>query len=124
MLLTFNPLMNIGRLYTIEKNNTICYGQNEIINIISKNTKYPKNLISNVMRSLSDTLDDLLSSTTTNTEIKILHGLKLYAAFLPHDIVKSNLSKTGYMETKDRIKIKARFTDDYKRKVNNSYNKK
>lgn len=59
----------------------------------------------------------LSAGAEMDTEIRLLPGLKLTAAFQKAALVKSNLSESGYIEASDRLLLKAKFTQDYKQKI-------
>lgn len=104
------------------------YNQDYVANEIHKLTGYSKQEVCSVLDALSFTVIDHASDITDETgelEIKISTGIKISAKKQSARNTDANLCPSGFMNTsKDRIMIKAKLTDDYKKKINTLHREK
>lgn len=101
------------------------YNQNSIIDDINKKTGCSKQEVCSILDALSVVILDKASDTVDETEIKISTGIKILAKKQFAKDADTNLYNSGFMDKpKDKILIKARLTDNYKKKINELHRKK
>lgn len=109
-------------------NHKTYYNQDYIANEIHKLTGYSKQEVYSVLDALSVTVIDQASNITDEIgelEIKISTGIKISAKKQSAKDTDANLFSAGFMNIpKDRIIMKAKLTDDYKRKINTLHREK
>ncbi|MBD5137153.1 MAG: hypothetical protein K2I03_10905 [Lachnospiraceae bacterium] len=74
---------------------------------------------------MSETIIDKASDTEDEIEIKVSSGIKIFAKKQFAKDADMNLYNSGFMgKPKDKILIKAKLTDNYKKKINELHRKK
>lgn len=106
-------------LFTIKE----YYNQDIIISEIAKRTNYSKHEIYDVLNTLPDIIAEKLLTTKEHTEIKVIPGLKILCKYRSKNQVKNVYKNITNKEPHDKLIISAKFTDDYKNKVNESFTK-
>lgn len=105
--------------------NKIYINQSSVIGEINKLTGYPKSEVYSIFNALSNIIIDKASTVENETEIKICNGIRIVAKYRKLNNIDINLCKDGYMnDNSDRLSLKAKFSDTYKKKIKNKRNHK
>ncbi len=98
----------------------IYYKQKEVIQELHKRTNCSTDDVTKILNSLGDMVKDKFSDKDNFVEIKLFPGLKVTSRFIPSE---QSVSKRLNIESNYSVFMSATFTDAFRKKVRESYEK-